>query len=50
MADMTNNHVAVYFAKFAYEYCFDQDNYFQVNNAFEFEMTIDELNEYLESK
>lgn len=38
------------YAKFAYDYCFDTDNYFQVNNAFEFELTIDELNEYLESK
>ena len=38
------------FAKYAYEYCFDTDNYFQLNDAFEFEMTMDELNEYLESK
>lgn len=38
------------FAKFAFDYCVDTDNYFQVNNAFDFEMTIDELNEYLESK
>lgn len=38
------------YAKFAYDYCYDQDNYYMVNDAFEFEMTIDELNEYLESK
>lgn len=38
------------YAKFAYDFCYDQDNYYMVNDAFEFEMTIDELNEYLESK
>ncbi|WP_306639930.1 DUF4476 domain-containing protein [Sanyastnella coralliicola] len=38
------------YAKFAYDYCFDQDNYYVVNDAFGFEMTIDELNEFLEGK
>jgi len=38
------------FAQFAYSHTYDQDNYYLVNEAFEFEMTIDELNEYLESK
>ncbi|WP_323788268.1 DUF4476 domain-containing protein [Psychroserpens sp.] len=37
------------YAKFAYSYCFNPENYWKVNNAFEFEMTIDELNEYIES-
>ncbi|MCH2198967.1 MAG: DUF4476 domain-containing protein [Flavobacteriales bacterium] len=38
------------YAKFAYDHCFDQDNYYVVNDAFGFEMTIDELNEFLEGK
>jgi hypothetical protein len=37
------------YAKFAYSYCFNQENYWKVNNSFEFESTIDELNEYIES-
>ena len=37
-------------AKFAYDYTYDQDNYYKVNDAFDFEMTIEELNEYIESK
>lgn len=35
------------FAKFAYPYTFDQGNYFKVHDAFEFEMSINELNESL---
>lgn len=38
------------FAKFAYDYTYDKGNFYQVNDAFDFEMTIDELNEFLESK
>jgi hypothetical protein len=38
------------FAKFAYDYTFDQGNYYKVNDAFDFESTIDELNQYLETK
>lgn len=35
------------FAKFAHEYTFDKQNYYQVNDAFQFELTIDELDEFL---
>ena len=38
------------YAKYAYDYTYDQDYYYVVNDSFEFEFTIDELNEYLESK
>lgn len=38
------------YAKFAYAYCFDTENYYRVNDAFEFELTIDELNEHLEAQ
>lgn len=38
------------YAKYAYDYTYDQDNYYLVNDSFEFEFTIDELNEFLESK
>lgn len=38
------------FARYAYEFCFDPANYFEVNNAFEFESSIEELNSYIESK
>ncbi|TXE15904.1 DUF4476 domain-containing protein [Psychroserpens burtonensis] len=37
------------YAKFAYSYCYNPENYWKVNNAFEFESTIDELNEHIES-
>ena len=38
------------FAKFAYDHTFDIGNYFKVNDAFEFESSIDELNEYIQQK
>lgn len=38
------------FAKMAYDHCTDPKNYWKLNDAFEFEMTIEELNEFLESK
>ncbi|WP_370391855.1 DUF4476 domain-containing protein [uncultured Winogradskyella sp.] len=37
------------FAKYAYTLCFNPENYWKVNNVFEFESSIDELNEYIES-
>lgn len=38
------------FAKFAYDYTLDVDNYYVVNDAFTFSSSIDELNEYLEGR
>lgn len=38
------------FAKYAYDYCTDKNNYFVVNEAFSFSSSTDELNEYIESK
>lgn len=38
------------FAKFAYSYSYDRENYWKVNDAFDFESTIEELNQYIESK
>ena len=38
------------FAKYAFDYVFNPGNFYKVNEAFTFEMTIDELNEFLESK
>jgi hypothetical protein len=35
------------FAKYAYGYTFDIGNYYQVNDAFKFESSIDELNTYI---
>lgn len=37
-------------AKYAYDRVSDPSNFYQVNDAFTFEMTIDELNEYILSK
>ncbi|MCX7954927.1 MAG: DUF4476 domain-containing protein [Bacteroidales bacterium] len=37
------------YAKFAYKYAFDKNNYFIINDAFQFESSIDELNEYINS-
>ena len=37
-------------AKFAYDFVYDKGNYYKVNDAFTFEGSIDELNEYIESK
>jgi hypothetical protein len=36
------------FAKYAYGYTLDLGNYFKVNDAFTFESSIDELNEYIQ--
>jgi hypothetical protein len=37
------------FAKFAYQHTYDLGNYYQLNDAFTYETTIDELNEYINS-
>ncbi len=37
------------FAKYAYKYTYDQNNYYKVNDVFEYELTIEELDEYIES-
>ncbi|MBK8500339.1 MAG: DUF4476 domain-containing protein [Flavobacteriales bacterium] len=38
------------FAKFAYDHTHDLGNYYKVNDAFGFESSIDELNEYIQSR
>ena len=38
------------FAKYAYKYTWDINNYFLLNDAFEFESSIDELNKYINRK
>lgn len=38
------------FAKYCYGYTFDLGNYYMVNDAFDFESTIDELNNYINSR
>jgi hypothetical protein len=35
------------FAKFAYQYTYDTGNYFKVSQVFDFESTVDELNEFI---
>jgi hypothetical protein len=38
------------FAKYAYGYTYDTGNYFKVNDAFEFESSVQELNNYISSR
>ena len=38
------------YLKYAYDFVLDPDNYYVVNEAFTFEMSIEELQEYLDSK
>lgn len=38
------------YAKYAYDFCYNQGDYYEVNDAFTFESSIDELNAFLESK
>lgn len=38
------------FAKFAYAYTIDQNHYYKVNDAFTFESTIEELDEYIHGR
>jgi hypothetical protein len=37
------------YAKFAFGFCLNPENYWKVNDAFDFESSIDELNRYIES-
>lgn len=38
------------FAKYAYDYCFDQNNYYNISQGFSFDSSTEELNEYIETK
>jgi len=38
------------FAKYAYRFTFDQGNYYKLNDAFEFEHSIQELNEFVQKQ
>ena len=38
------------FAKHAYSYVYDRNNYYKVNDAFDFETSVDELNDYIKTK
>lgn len=38
------------FAKYAYDFVYDSSKYYKINDSFSFEMSIEELNEYLETK
>ncbi len=38
------------FSKFAYDHTYDLGNYYQVNDAFSFESSIDDLNKYIQSR
>lgn len=38
------------FAKFAYDYCIDKNNYFKVNDAFDYESSIEELDAYIRTR
>ena len=38
------------FAKYAYDYCFDQNNYYNVSQGFSFDSSTEELNDYIETK
>ncbi len=38
------------YAKFAYDFCADKKNYYQLSDDFTFATTVDEFNEFLESK
>ncbi len=38
------------FAKYAYDYVYDSSKYYKVNDSFQFEMTAEELDEYLQTK
>lgn len=35
------------YAKFAYQYCFDRNNYWQINDSFSFKSSVTELNDYI---
>ena len=38
------------FAKYAYDFCFDKNNYYNVSQGFSFDSSTEELNEYIETK
>ena len=38
------------FAKYAYQYTWDINNYFLLNDAFEFESSVDDLNRFINSR
>jgi hypothetical protein len=38
------------YAKFAYDYCWEKNNYYKVNDAFGFESSIDELDSYIKTR
>jgi hypothetical protein len=38
------------YAKFAYDYCFDRQNYYVVNNVFNFSSSVRELDEYIAAR
>ena len=38
------------FAKYCYGYTYDLGNYYMVNDAFDFESTIEELNNYINQR
>jgi hypothetical protein len=38
------------FAKYAYDYCFDQNNYYMISEGFTFDSSTEELNEFIETK
>lgn len=38
------------FAKFAWDFTFDRKNYFKVNDAFTFESSVDDLNNYIQDR
>ena len=47
MQSLTFEDSKLEFAKYAYPFSFDKGNYFMVNDAFEFELTIEELQEFI---
>jgi hypothetical protein len=38
------------YAKYAYDYCWEKNNYYQVNDAFDFESSISELDAYISTR
>lgn len=38
------------YAKFAYDFCVDKNNYFQLGDAFSFSSSVNELNDFIDSK
>ena len=40
-------HTKLEFLKYAYQFCYDQNKYYIVNNVFDFSSSVDELNEYI---